>query len=126
MLARPTRAKDASNEFEVQGLELDWVCVCWNANFLCADGAWVARQFKGTVGQNVADATRPMFIANSYRVLLTRAHQDMVIFVPRGDDRDRTPRSEVYDSIYAYLRSCGLPELDPTVRRGPGRSSRST
>lgn len=103
--------EDAATEFEVQGLELDWVCVCWDANFLRADGAWVARQFKGTVWQNVADARRRMFIANSYRVLLTRARQGMVIFVPRGDDCDVTRPSEVYDSIYAYLRSSGLPEL---------------
>ncbi len=52
-----------------------------------------------------------MFIANSYRVLLTRARQGMVIFVPQGDDRDVTWRSAFYDSIYAYLRSSGLPEL---------------
>ena len=109
--------EDAATEFEVQGLELDWACVCWDANFLRADGGWVARQFKGTVWQNVADARRRMFIANSYRVLLTRARQGMVIFVPRGDDNDVTRRPEFYDSIYAYLRSCGLPQLTP--EKGP-------
>ena len=54
---------------------------------------------------------RRRYIANSYRVLLTRARQGMVIFVPHGDDQDQTRPCNVYDEIYGHLRQCGLPEL---------------
>jgi hypothetical protein len=77
--------EDAASEFEVQGLELDWTCVCWDANLIRSVDGWHTRQFKGTAWQNVSDPDRQRYIANSYRVLLTRARQGMVIFVPQGD-----------------------------------------
>lgn len=50
---------------------------------------------------------------NSYWVLLTRARQGMVIFVPKGVDpeEDDTRDSAYYDRIYEYLMSCGIGEL---------------
>lgn len=103
--------EDAASEFEVQGLELDWTCVCWDANLIRLPGGWEARQFKGTVWQNVADPSRRRYVANSYRVLLTRARQGMVIFVPPGDQEDGTRPPAIYDEIYSYLQECGIPEL---------------
>lgn len=100
--------EDAASEFEVQGLELDWAGVCWDANFLRKGDAWQMRQFRGTRWQAVNDADRQSFIANSYRVLLTRARQGMVVFVPRGSDSDPTRDGETYDEIFKFLKQSGF------------------
>ncbi len=103
--------EDAATEFDVQGLELDWTCLCWDANFRRADGAWQALQFKGTRWQAVNDPARQNYVANSYRVLLTRSRQGMVVFVPHGSSEDSTRSPEMYDGIYAFLAECGFEEL---------------
>jgi len=109
--------EDAATEFDVQGLELDWTCVCWDGNLRRIDDQWQTLQFKGTRWQTVNDASRKTFIANSYRVLLTRARQGMVIFIPHGSDLDETRPPSVYDGIYAYLVNCGFTQLP--VERSP-------
>ncbi len=85
--------EDAATEFDVQGLELDWTCVAWDLN-LRRSHDWEAREFRGTRWQAIhgeADALgRADYVRNAYRVLLTRARQGMVIFVPRGDADDAT------------------------------------
>ena len=104
----------AATEFDVQGLELDWACVAWDAN-LRHDGGrceWRHWEFKGTRWQRVRKDERQAYLKNAYRVLLTRARQGMVIFVPEGDCDDHTRDPEFYDQTYCYLRSLGLPELD--------------
>lgn len=103
--------EDAATEFDVQGLELDWTCVCWDGNLRRNAGLWQALQFKGTRWQAVNDPSRKSFIANSYRVLLTRARQGMVVFVPLGSDADETRPHAVYDGIYEYLLRCGFAQL---------------
>jgi len=103
--------EDAATEFDVQGLELDWACLCWDANLRRADGQWQLMQFRGTNWQAVNDADRRIYIANSYRVLLTRARQGLVIFVPRGDANDKTRPSQVYDDIFEFLSKCGFAGL---------------
>ena len=100
--------EDAATEFDVQGLELDWTCVCWDANYRRRGGSWQALQFKGTRWQGVNDEARRSYLANSYRVLLTRARQGMVVFVPDGSDDDATRVPAVYDEIYEFLVSCGF------------------
>ena len=103
--------EDAATEFDVQGLELDWACVCWDANFRRDDSAWKAFRFVGTSWQRVTDPDRQAFLANAYRVLLTRARQGMVIFVPRGDIEDGTRAPVCYDRIAEFLQACGIPEI---------------
>lgn len=103
--------EDAGTEFDVQGLELDWVCLCWDANYRRSSSGWQALQFKGTRWQAVNDGARKKYIANSYRVLLTRARQGLVVFVPNGDEEDATRTPAVYDAIYEFLRDCGIGEL---------------
>lgn len=100
--------EDAATEFDVQGLELDWTCVCWDANFRWDGGTWQMLQFKGTRWQAVNDTSRQAFIANSYRVLLTRARQGMIVFVPEGSDVDETRPPHYYDGIHAHLVACGF------------------
>ena len=100
--------EDAGTEFDVQGLELDWACLCWDANLRWRGDRWEALQFKGTAWQAVNDPQRQRYVANAYRVLLTRARQGLVVFVPHGDDVDATRPPEVYNSIYACLVDCGF------------------
>jgi hypothetical protein len=59
----------------------------------------------------VKDFHRRIYLANSYRVLLTRARQGMVIYVPKGDDDDPSRLSEYYDGTYQFLSECGVPIL---------------
>lgn len=103
--------EDAATEFDVQGLELDWTCVCWDANFRWEDGAWQTLQFKGTRWQAVNDTSRQAFIANSYRVLMTRARQGMIVFVPEGSEADETRSPSFYDGILTHLLACGFESL---------------
>ncbi|MDB5575303.1 MAG: 8-oxo-dGTP diphosphatase [Bradyrhizobium sp.] len=104
--------EDVATEFDVQGLELDWAGVCWDANFRRANGTWSANSFVGTRWQLVRDEARQRYLANTYRVLLTRARQGMVIFVPQGDLEDKTRPPDFYDATYEFLKDCGLSSLD--------------
>ena len=104
----------AATEFDVQGLELDWVCVAWDANLRRDQGeggSWRHWEFRGTRWQHIRKADRQAYLKNAYRVLLTRARQGMVIFVPEGDCDDCTRAPEFYDDTYRYLRGLGIPEL---------------
>jgi hypothetical protein len=100
--------EDVATEFDIQGLELDWVGMCWDANLRRRDNEWELFQFKGSKWTNVNDATKRSYLINSYRVLLTRARQGMIICVPTGDPNDQTRLPELYDPIYEYLKKCGL------------------
>lgn len=103
--------EDAATEFQVQGLELDWVCVNWDADLRFAASAWEFRSFAGSKWSNVKMDSRQQYLKNAYRVLLTRARQGMVIFVPPGDERDHTRKPEFYDRTFRYLVQIGIPVL---------------
>ena len=103
--------EDVATEFDIQGLELDWAGVCWDANFRRNGSEWSLHQFKGTKWMNVNDPSKRAYLVNAYRVLLTRARQGMVICVPEGDASDPTRLPDYYDPIFNYLRSCGIPEI---------------
>ena len=104
-----------ASEFKVQGLEIDWAVMCWNADLRrSANGKnWDYYSFRGTkwTKRNKEDQRR--YLVNSYRVLMTRARQGFVIFVPLGVDveTDPTRNSAYYEAIYNYLKSCGIEEL---------------
>ena len=104
--------EDAASEFAVQGLELDWAGVCWDGDFHHRDGRWVTQAFKGTRWQSVNDESRRLYLKNAYRVILTRARQGMILFVPKGDGSDPTRPASFYDGTFEYLRSCGISTLD--------------
>lgn len=103
--------EDVATEFDVQGLELDWTCVAWDANLRYLDNNWQYRSFKGSKWQNINDPVNQNYLKNSYRVLLTRARQGMVIFVPEGSADDETRQKDYYDNTYDYLRSIGIQDL---------------
>lgn len=106
--------EDLASEFDVQGLELDWTGVCWDADLRHDGTGWRHFAFKGTAWQSVNDRFRRLYLKNAYRVILTRARQGMVVFVPRGDPDDPTRLPEFYDGIFEYLRACGVPILPQT------------
>jgi hypothetical protein len=103
--------EDAATEFDVQGLELDWTGVAWDLNLMRGPDGWVPRRFRGTQWEAVNDMDKQAYVLNSYRVLLTRARQGMVIFVPPGDRADPTRPPAAYDAVDAWLADCGVPEL---------------
>lgn len=101
--------EDVATEFDVQGLELDWCCVAWDGDFRYADEGWRYFQFNGGYRwNNVNQEVRRMYRKNAYRVLLTRARQGLIIFVPQGDANDPTRLPEFYDSTFNYLKDIGL------------------
>ena len=104
--------EDVASEFDVQGLELDWTCVCWDADLRHDGTGWQSHKFKGTRWQSVNDRFRQLYLKNAYRVLLTRARQGIVVFVPRGDRNDPTRAPSYYDGIFDFFRRCGLPTLN--------------
>ena len=105
-----------ASEFKVQGLEIDWAIVCWDADLRRnADGTdWDYYAFRGTKWTHRNRPELQRYLLNSYRVLLTRARQGMVLFVPKGVDpeEDSTRDNQYYDRIYDYLLSCGIKELE--------------
>jgi hypothetical protein len=100
--------EDPATEFDIQGLELDWVGVCWDADFRSVDSKWQCYRFAGTRWQNINDENRKVYLTNAYRVLLTRARQGMVIYIPKGDSIDATRPAAFYDGTADFLFACGL------------------
>jgi DUF2075 family protein len=100
--------EDVVTEFQVQGLELDWACVTWDADFRYTKNAWEHFSFVGDKWNRIRKPERQIYLKNAYRVLLTRARQGMVIVVPSGDREDHTRKSDFYDPIFYYLEDIGF------------------
>jgi len=100
--------EDVATEFQVQGLELDWTCVTWDADFRHAKKGWEHWSFRGFRWQHINQPERQSYLKNAYRVLLTRARQGMVIVVPHGDSDDPTRKPEFYDQTFEYLQEIGF------------------
>lgn len=113
--SRDTRSslylEDAASQFDIQGLELDWVCVTWDADLRFKGPGWAHHFFRGDKWCDMAKPERRDYLRNAYRVLLTRARQGMVIFIPPGDRADPTRNPAFYDSTFDYLASLGIPVL---------------
>jgi hypothetical protein len=103
----------AMTEFECQGLELDFVGLCWGDDLTIGPaGNWLMRTFKGTRWLELRDQIRRRYLLNKYRVLLTRARDGMIIWVPPGDPHDSTRDPSLLDQTAAYLEAAGLQRLD--------------
>lgn len=103
--------EDVATEFQVQGLELDWTIVNWDGDLRVTNGEWAYHDFRGHKWQRVKKAEHQGYLKNAYRVLLTRARQGMVIFIPPGDIKDHTRPPGYYDPTYRYLTGIGLATL---------------
>jgi hypothetical protein len=110
------RASDAleipATEFACQGLELDFVGLCWGGDYVWS-GEWEVRNFSGTKWQYPKKPDARDFCRNTYRVLLTRARYDTIIWVPEGDPGDRTREPHLLDQTASYLLACGATALSP-------------
>jgi Uncharacterized conserved protein (DUF2075) len=104
--------EDVASEFVVQGLELDWAGVCWDGDLSHRREQWTYQAFKGSKWQSVNDEARRLYLKNAYRVILTRARQGMILFIPKGDKSDPTRPPYFFDDTFAYLRACGIPTVD--------------
>ena len=104
--------EDIATEFDIQGLEIDWVCVAWGANFYINNNMdWNYQNFKGTKWQNINQEVDKEYLKNTYRVLLTRARQGLVIFLPKGSKTDHTRPNKFYDKTFEYLKDIGIKEI---------------
>ncbi len=118
--------EDAATEIQVQGLELDYTCLLWDADMRFANGKWRFYTFNGNtkwnelIGDTEGKQDRLKYMLNAYRVLLTRARKGMVICVPFGNPNktsdglfweDSTRLPEYYDGTYQYLKRIGITEL---------------
>ena len=117
--------EDAATEIQVQGLELDYACLLWDADMRYENGEWHFYKFNGQTkwneqnGDSESMQERRKYMLNAYRVLLTRARKGLVICVPEGNANktvggfweDTTRIPEYYDGTYAYLKSLGLEEI---------------
>lgn len=103
--------EEVATEFDIQGLELDWAIVGWDANLRYSKEGWDYKNFTGTKWNQIRDASGKTYLKNAYRVLLTRSRQGMVIYIPYGDHSDITRLPQFYDTTYLYLRSLGIDEI---------------
>ena len=103
----------AASEFKVQGLEIDYSILAWDADLRRSGKGFDYFKFRGTRWNHVNNMQQQKYLKNAYRVLMTRARQGMIIFVPSGTDPEDDPTrdSAFYDDIYKYLRSCGIKKL---------------
>jgi len=103
--------EDTATEFDIQGLELDWTIVCWDANLRLSNNHFQYYRFIGSKWQNIKNQENILYLKNAYRVLLTRARQGMIIFVPEGNKEDMTRLPAYYDGIYQFFIEIGLREI---------------
>ncbi len=102
--------EEVATEFDIQGLEIDYTCVAWDINFYF-DQEWKYQAFKGSTWQKIKNEAKQKYLLNAYRVLLTRARQGMVIYVPEIEQADWTRPAKYYNSTYQFLMDCGFETL---------------
>jgi hypothetical protein len=117
-----------ANEYTCQGLELDFVGVCWGGDLLRSSSSyrWIHRRLRGPKWQTIQDESAQRLLRNSYRVLLTRAREGLVLWVPHGDPDDDTRAPIPLDATADFLLRCGAQALLAGQRISvAGDSSRS-
>lgn len=112
--------EEAATEIQVQGLEVDFACVLWDADMRCDNGKWTFWKFNGKT-QWIPEKNNETqkYMLNAYRVLLTRARQGIIICVPEGNDKttpegfpeDHTRLPSYYNSTYNYFKQIGITEI---------------
>lgn len=91
--------RECVTEFGAQGLELDAVLLAWGTDFRRKGEDWNIDGARGYKRGGPVVKDRWQLRANSYRLLLTRARDATVVFVP--------PLPEL-DATYEYLRGSGF------------------
>lgn len=102
----------AATEYECQGLELDLSCICWGGDLLHkGTTGWEMRKLVGHKWNAMKRARDRRYLLNSYRVLLTRAREGFIVYIPRGNENDPTHSPIGFDATTRFLRECGLQEV---------------
>jgi len=109
------RCEVFATEFEIQGLELDWIGLCWGGDFVWRESlGWQLRALRPgrqSKWSAIKSQEKQIYRRNAYRVLLTRARQGMIIFVPLGNADDPTNCPEEFEATAQYLVRCGVTPL---------------
>lgn len=103
--------EEVATEFDIQGLEVDWSIVAWDADLRFVKDHFEYFKFIGAGWQRINKIENQQYLKNTYRVLLTRSRQGFIIFIPEGDAYDETRKNDYYDETYKYLQKIGLNEL---------------
>ncbi len=109
------RCEVFATEFEIQGLELDWIGLCWGGDMIWDSKGWKLRTLRHGAPSKwnlIKNAEKVTYRKNAYRVLLTRARQGMVIYVPSGSEDDPTNLPDQFDATARFLLRCGVLPLD--------------
>lgn len=101
----------ATSEFKVQGLEIDYAVLAWDADLRYTSNGFEYFKFRGTKWNHVNQEQRQHYLKNAYRVLLTRARQGLIIYIPGGDEEDPSRLTEYYEGTYQYLMHVGIEEI---------------
>ena len=101
----------AASEFKVQGLEIDYGILAWDADFRYVSGEFDFFRYRRSNWQHINIEQHQKYLKNAYRVLLTRARQGLVIFIPGGDIEDHSRNPEYYNGTYQYLKQIGVQEI---------------
>jgi hypothetical protein len=109
------RCEVFATEFEIQGLELDWIGLCWGGDLTWDDPhGWQLRALRHgrqSKWSSIKSNEKRIYKRNAYRVLLTRARKGMVIFVPMGEENDPTNEPRQFQVTAEYLVRCGVMPL---------------
>lgn len=103
--------EEVATEFDIQGLELDWTCIAWDGDLFHHKEKWNYKKFTGTTWKNCSNTERIKYLINSYRVLLTRARQGMIIYIPEGNIEDLTRPDFMYDGTFDFFKKIGIKEI---------------
>ena len=101
----------AASEFKVQGLEIDYAVLAWDADLRYTSNGFDYFKFRGTKWNHVNQEQRQHYLKNAYRVLMTRARQGLIIYIPVGDEEDSSRLTEYYEGTYQYLKHVGIEEI---------------
>lgn len=105
------RLEVVATEFQVQGLEIDYGILAWDGDMRIQDGAFAYYHFRGDTWCHTKTEQKKRYTKNAYRVLLTRARQGLIIYIPEGSDTDPTTAREIYDGTYNYFKEIGVEEI---------------
>ena len=107
--------ESVASEFETQGLEVDYALIAWDADLRIESNQWAFYQMSNRLSppnwSRIRSENNRIYLKNAYRVLLTRARQGFVIYVPYGNNEDVTRNPCFYDETFEYLKGIGIEEI---------------
>lgn len=107
--------ESVASEFETQGLELDYALIAWDADLRIEDNRWAYYQMSNRLSppnwSRIRSENNMLYLKNAYRVLLTRARQGFIIYIPEGSNEDVTRTPSFYDKTFKYIKSLGITEI---------------